>query len=260
MHEVCDWLTTGPAYIGDYMKNIAYKNAIIVMGGTNAAIITDKAYANKQRKVVSEETGFISALSALNETLDSIPNNDKISKEVFRIFVPDMLKGFSMGSYIEYIRTNQTSSGRAFTDKEKQLVTDIAHKMMNKGLNFKINETKFAPKELANMKNYAMSIAKELKDMAPKTAPVAQQQTAAPAVNPVVAKLQELMTKALDEGDFETYDKLEERLNKISGATPQVPQSQPQESQQEETYDDLEDEEYDENEVELPEDLLNAEY
>lgn len=34
--------------------------------------------------------------------------------------------------------------------------------------------------------------------------------------NPVVAKLQELMVKALEEGDFDAYDKLEERLNRIS--------------------------------------------
>ena len=34
--------------------------------------------------------------------------------------------------------------------------------------------------------------------------------------NPVVAKIQELMVKALEEGDFDAYDKLEERLNKIS--------------------------------------------
>lgn len=34
--------------------------------------------------------------------------------------------------------------------------------------------------------------------------------------SPVVVKLQELMVKALEEGDFDAYDKLEERLNRIS--------------------------------------------
>lgn len=238
------------------MKNVAYKNAIIVIGGTSAAIITDKAFANKQRKVVTEETGFVSLLTALNQTLDSIPNNDNITNEVFRIYVPDMLKGFAMGSYIEYIRTNQTSSGRAFSDKEKQLVSEIAHKMMNKGLNFKINETKFAPKELANMKNYSMMVAKELKEIAPKQQAPAAKPQAQPVVNPLIDKLQTLMAKALEDGDFDAYDKLEERYNKLMNQQAPVASTPVVDEPQEETVE----EEYDENEVELPEDLLNAEY
>ena len=38
----------------------------------------------------------------------------------------------------------------------------------------------------------------------------------APSNNIVIAKIQELMVKALEEGDFDAYDKLEERLNRIS--------------------------------------------
>ena len=37
------------------------------------------------------------------------------------------------------------------------------------------------------------------------------------SANPVVATIQELMIKALKEGDFDAYDKLEERLNRIIG-------------------------------------------
>ena len=235
------------------MKNVAYKNAIIVIGGTSAAIITDKAFANKQRKVVTEETGFISLLTALNQTLDSIPNNDNITNEVFRIYVPDMLKGFAMGSYIEYIRTNQTSSGRAFSDKEKQLVTEIAHKMMNKGLNFKINETKFAPKEIASMKNYSMMVAKELKEIAPKQqAPAAQPQA---TVDPV-AQIGLQIADAAARGDMATVTALTAALTALQAAKPATTPvvEEPQEEAVEE------EEEYDENEVELPEDLLNAEY
>ena len=235
------------------MKNVAYKNAIIVIGGTSAAIITDKAFANKQRKVVTEETGFVSLLTALNQTLDSIPNNDNITNEVFRIYVPDMLKGFAMGSYIEYIRTNQTSSGRAFSDKEKQLVTEIAHKMMNKGLNFKINETKFAPKEIASMKNYSMMVAKELKEIAPKQqAPAAQPQA---TVDPV-AQIGLQIADAAARGDMATVTALTAALTALQAAKPAVATTPVVDEPQEETVE----EEYDENEVELPEDLLNAEY
>ena len=37
-----------------------------------------------------------------------------------------------------------------------------------------------------------------------------------PNNNMVIAKIQEQMIKALEEGDFETYDKLEERLNRLN--------------------------------------------
>lgn len=37
-----------------------------------------------------------------------------------------------------------------------------------------------------------------------------------PNNNMVIAKIQEQMIKAIEEGDFETYDKLEERLNRLN--------------------------------------------
>ena len=37
-----------------------------------------------------------------------------------------------------------------------------------------------------------------------------------PNNNMVIAKIQEQMVKAIEKGDFETYDKLEERLNRLN--------------------------------------------
>jgi hypothetical protein len=93
--------------------------------------------------------------------------------------------------------------------------------MMNKGLNCELKESKFFPKELKAMKDLAIKVAKEYKTQAPQQpAPQAQ-----PAVNPLIDKLQTLMAKALEDGDFEAYDKLEERYNKLIGqqAQPQAP-------------------------------------
>ena len=95
--------------------------------------------------------------------------------------------------------------------------------MMNKGLNCEIKESKYFPKELKAMKDLAIKVAKEYKSQAPQqTAPQAPSQ---PAVNPLIDKLQTLMAKALEDGDFEAYDKLEERYNKLIGqqAQPQAP-------------------------------------
>lgn len=222
-------------------------NTLIVLSSNNAILMTQKSFEQKKYKIFSASTGFVSALQALEFILDKIDNNDTLSDKVNNIHVPDMLKGFTGHSFREYVRTNKTSGGRAFTDEEKQLVLSVATKMMNKGLNCEVKESKFFPKELKAMKDLAIKTAKEMKT----TAPVAQPTTAPTTKSPVVAKLEELMAKALEEGDFDTYDKLEERLNKALGqAQPQ--EQEPQQESQEEYY-----EEEDSNEVEVDEDVAN---
>ena len=186
-------------------------NVIITLGANNAILMTESSYAKQGYKAFSASTSFIAGLKALDFILDKVSNNDTLDEKVSTIHVPDMLKGFAGHSFREYIRTNKTSSGRQFTEEEKQLVLSVATKMMNKGLNCEVKESKFFPKELKPMKDLAIKVAKEYKTQAPQqTAPQAQ-----PAVNPLIDKLQTLMAKALEDGDFEAYDKLEERYNKL---------------------------------------------
>lgn len=186
-------------------------NVIITLGANNAILMTESSYAKQGYKAFSASTSFIAGLQALDFILDKVSNNDTLDERVSAIHVPDMLKGFTGHSFREYIRTNKTSSGRQFTEEEKQLVLSVATKMMNKGLNCEVKESKFFPKELKPMKDLALKVAKEYKTQAPQqTAPQAQ-----PVVNPLIDKLQTLMAKALEDGDFEAYDKLEERYNKL---------------------------------------------
>ena len=196
-------------------------NVIITLGANNAILMTESSYAKQGYKAFSASTSFIAGLQALDFILDKVSNNDTLDEKVSTIHVPDMLKGFAGHSFREYIRTNKTSSGRQFTEEEKQLVLSVSTKMMNKGLNCELKESKFFPKELKAMKDLALKVAKEYKSQAPQqTAPQAQ-----PAVNPLIDKLQTLMAKALENGDFDAYDKLEERYNKLIGqqAQPQAP-------------------------------------
>ena len=191
-------------------------NVIITLGANNAILMTESSFAKAGYKAFSASTSFISALQALDFILDKISDNDTLDEKVTVIHVPDMLKGFAMGSFREYLRTNKTSGNRAFTDEEKELVLSVATKMMNKGFNCKVNESKYFPKELKAMKDLALKTAKEYKSQAPQqTAPQAQ-----PAVNPLIDKLQTLMAKALEDGDFDAYDKLEERYQKLVGQAP----------------------------------------
>lgn len=227
-----------------------YNNVIITVGGNNAIVMTEASYKKGQYKQITASSSFVAALKGLDFILDKISDNTTIEKAITRIYLPDLLKGFAMGTFIEYIRTNQTSSGRAFTAEEKELVLSIANKMMNKGFNVVTNESRFFPKELKPMKDMALSKAKELKQNAPTTQ--AQAPAQPQAKSPVLVALEEQMAKAIAEANFELFDKLEERYNKMVGqATTPVAPTTVEEPEEEEIYE--------ENEVELDDELADIE-
>lgn len=227
-----------------------YNNVIITVGGNNAIVMTEASYKKGQYKQITASSSFVAALKGFDFILDKISDNTTIEKAITRIYLPDLLKGFAMGTFIEYIRTNQTSSGRAFTAEEKELVLSIANKMMNKGFNVVTNESRFFPKELKPMKDMALSKAKELKQNAPTTQ--AQAPAQPQAKSPVLVALEEQMAKAIAEANFELFDKLEERYNKMVGqATTPVAPTTVEEPEEEEVYE--------ENEVELDDELADIE-
>lgn len=245
MREVRDWDSGLPRIWRFLMAKTTmnYNNVIITVGGNTAIVMTEASYKKGQYKQITASSSFVAALKGFDFILDKISDNTTIEKAITRIYLPDLLKGFAMGTFVEYIRTNQTSSGRAFTAEEKELVLSIANKMMNKGFNMVTNESRFFPKELKPMKDMAISKAKEVKQNAP--APQAQPQ----AKSPVLVALEEQMAKAIAEANFDLYDKLEERYNKIVGqaTTPVAPT----------TVEEPEEEVYEENEVELDEELAD---
>ena len=248
MREVRDWDSGLPRIWRFLMAKTTmnYNNVIITVGGNNAVVMTEASYKKGQFKQITASSSFVAALKGFDFILDKISDNTTIEKAITRIYLPDLLKGFAMGTFVEYIRTNQTSSGRAFTAEEKELVLSIANKMMNKGFNMVTNESRFFPKELKPMKDMAISKAKEVKQNAP--APQAQPQ----AKSPVLVALEEQMAKAIAEANFDLYDKLEERYNKIVGqATTPVAPTAVEEPEEEEVYE--------ENPVELSDELADME-
>ena len=195
-------------------------NVIITLGANNAILMTESSYAKQGYKAFSASTSFIAGLQALDFILDKISNNDTLDEKVSTIHVPDMLKGFAGHSFREYIRTNKTSSGRQFTEEEKQLVLSVATKMMNKGLNCEVKESKFFPKELKPMKDLELKVAKEYKTQAP-------QQTApqAPSQADPVAAIGLQIAEAAAKGDMATVTALTNALAalKAAQAQPQAP-------------------------------------
>lgn len=195
-------------------------NVIITLGANNAILVTESSFAKSGYKAFSASTSFISALQALDFILDKISDNDTLDEKVVVIHVPDILKGFAMGSFREYLRTNKTSGNRAFSKEERELVLSVATKMMNKGFNCKVNESKYFPKELKAMKDLAIKVAKEYKSQAP----VAQPQAQAPAQDPItLIGLQ--IAEAASAGDMDKVMALTTALNALKSAQSTEPQA-----------------------------------
>lgn len=192
-------------------------NVIITLGANNAILMTESSFAKSGYKAFSASTSFISALQALDFILDKISDNDTLDEKVVVIHVPDMLKGFAMGSFREYLRTNKTSGNRAFSKEERELVLSVATKMMNKGFNCKVNESKYFPKELKAMKDLAIKVAKEYKSQAPVAQPQAQQ-------DPItLIGLQ--IAEAASAGDMDKVMALTTALNALKSAQSTEPQA-----------------------------------
>ena len=219
-----------------------YNNVIITVGGNNAVVMTEASYKKGQFKQITASSSFVAALKGFDFILNKISDNTTIEKAITRIYLPDLLKGFAMGTFVEYIRTNQTSSGRAFTAEEKELVLSIANKMMNKGFNVVTNESRFFPKELKPMKDMAISKAKEVKQNAP--APQAQPQAQDPIT---LIGLQ--IAEAAAAGNMDKVMALTTALNALKTAQQTEPQAPVAEEPEEEIYE--------ENEVELDDELAD---
>ena len=232
------------------------KNVMIVLAGTSAIVVSEKSLKSGKYNIFSETTTTASALTALNFAMQLASTNETIDKEIVRIYIPDVIKGFAMGTYVDYIRTGKTAGGRKFTEEEFALVKESALNICSRGLNIKVNESKYIPKELKEFKDGAFKIAKQVKEeLANKPASTAP--VSAP-VDPRIAKLQELMVKALDDGDFDKYDALEERLNKITQGQPAPQAQQPVEESAEEDNEVVVEENEDEpEEVYVDPDLAN---
>lgn len=199
-------------------------NVIITLGANNAILMTESSFAKSGYKAFSASTSFISALQALDFILDKISDNDTLDEKVVVIHVPDMLKGFAMGSFREYLRTNKTSGNRAFSKEERELVLSVATKMMNKGFNCKVNESKYFPKELKAMKDLAIKVAKEYKSQAPVAQPQAQQ-------DPItLIGLQ--IAEAASAGDMDKVMALTTALNALKSAQSTEPQAPVEEEEE----------------------------
>ena len=224
---------------------------MIALSGNNAIVMAEKSYKSGQYKLISANNSTMAALMALEFSLNKASDNDTIDKEILTIYVPDIIKGFAMSTYKEYIRTGKTSGGRAYSEEELDLVKRCAMLMCTKGLNIKVIESKYMSKDLKPFKDKVLNTAKELKENAPAQTTAPQTQVNQP--DPVAAiGLQ--IAEAAARGDMATVTALTAALTALKNAqgTNAPTQNAPQKPETEEPE---EEEVIEENEVEVDEDV-----
>lgn len=204
------------------MKTINFKN-VVVVAMNNCALITNND--KKVSTVMNATDNTVASLQVMKAFLQSVPTNEELVEEPYQLVLGEKsaIKGFATGTHLQYIRTGANATGKEFTEEQFELIKEVATLLAERGLNVKVTTDKFisykdkqgrAIIDFAwNTLKLEISKANEQTQQKPQRPVAPAKQTA--VVDPRVAKLQELMTKALDEGDLDKYDQLEERLNRI---------------------------------------------
>lgn len=201
------------------MKNIV----LVAMNNVSVAVVNNNG-VNKYKAVVANNSK-LALLENLVTVLSGIPTNEDLTAETRRVIIGSKspIIGLVTGTWRQYIKTGKNAKGLDMAPEELTLWTNVANLYAERCFNVQFTSDQYIGKNDRATKDLisaSWDVVKEevrkANNMAPASKPQVAQST--PAVNPVVAKLQELMTKALEEGDFEAYDKLEERLNKLQPA------------------------------------------
>ena len=205
------------------MKNIV----IIAMNNVSVAVVVNNG--KNQYKATQASTNKIALLENIKSALSGIPTNDNTDTDIRQIIVGSKspVIGLVTGTWRQYIRTGKTAKGNEIPQEELALWNEIASLYAERCFNVQFTSDQYIGKNDRATKDL-IAVAWELVKQEVRKAnnmeqPSKPQVAQAPVANPAVAKLQELMAKALDEGDLDKYDALEERLNRLTGAQPQAP-------------------------------------
>ena len=116
------------------------------------AIVAKKGCAitmnyKKQYASIHAKDNMTASLMALKAVLNKIPTNKDVLLEEPRLILlwsKSPIVGFATGTYIEYLRTNQTASGIPFTTEEMTLIRECALLLAERNLNVSISTYVFA--------------------------------------------------------------------------------------------------------------------
>ena len=231
------------------MKTINY--TITTITATNniaVAMFADKKYVYKTAR--NNKVALLETLKAiLNKAL---PSDQLMEKPVLIITTQSILKGFSTGGFIDYIRTGEDASGNKFADDELALINECAELYASRALNVRFIDEKmisYKDKEAQTIKQNAYNTVKQLaKQVAIQNTKAEVKTQPAPETNSTIALLNSELQKAIREGNIQLAS---EYTKMIAQLTAPAPQETNEEEVPEDVQEEVVDETVDADDIEL---------
>ena len=231
------------------MKTINY--TITTITATNniaVAMFADKKYVYKTAR--NNKVALLETLKAiLNKAL---PSDQLMEKPVLIITTQSILKGFSTGGFIDYIRTGEDASGNKFAGDELALIKECAELYASRALNVRFIDEKmisYKDKDAQTIKQNAYNQVKLLaKQVAIKNTKAEVKSQPAQETNSTIALLNSELQKAIREGNIQLAS---EYTKMIAQLTAPAPQETNEEDVPEEVQEEVVDETLDADDIEL---------
>lgn len=217
------------------MKTINY--TITTITATNNIAVA--MFANKKYIYKTARNNKVALLETLKAILTkALPSDQLMEKPVLIITTQSILKGFTTGGFLDYVRTGEDASGNAFAEDEFQLICECAELYASRALNVRFIDEKmisYKDKSAQTIKQNAYETVKQLaktQAVQQTKAEIKQQQQTAPETNSTIALLNAELQKAIREGNIQLATEYTKMIAQLT-----APQPAPQET----------------NEVEVPE-------
>ena len=226
------------------MKTINY--TITTITATNniaVAMFADKKYIYKTAR--NNKIALLETLKAI--LTKALPSDQLMEKPVLIITTQSILKGFTTGGFLDYVRTGEDANGNKFADDEFQLICECAELYASRALNVRFIDEKmisFKDKDAQTIKQNAYNTVKQLstKQAVQQTKAKTQTQPVS-EVNETIKMINEQIKKALAEGNIDTASKLTNMITQLTN--PQTAPA-PQETNEVEVPEDVQEEVVDE--------------
>lgn len=224
------------------MKTINY--TITTITATNNIAVA--MFAGQKYIYKTARNNKIALLETLKAILNkALPSTQLMEKPVLIITTQSILKGFSTGGFIDYIRTGEDASGKAFEDDELALINECAELYAERTLNVRFIDEKmisYKDKDAQTIKQNAYNTVKLLaKQQAVKNTKAEVKQQTAPETNSTIALLNAELQKAIREGNIQLATEYTKMIAQLTA--PQAPVME--ETNEEEIPEDVQEENVD---------------
>ena len=183
-------------------------------------------FANKKYVYKTARNNKVALLETLKAILNkALPSDQLMEKPVLIITTQSILKGFSTGGFIDYIRTGEDASGNKFADDELALINECAELYASRTLNVRFIDEKmisYKDKDAQTIKQNAYNQVKQLaKQVAVQNTKAEVKSQPAPETNSTIALLNSELQKAIREGNIQLASEYTKMIAQLTAPVPQ---------------------------------------